>query len=547
MHHAHDHTPVLIVGATAGGVAAALACARAGVRCTLTEPLAWVGGQLTSQAVPPDENRWVETHGSTATYREFRRRVRDWYRAHRELTPEAAADPLLNPGGGWVSRLCFEPRVGQAVLRDMLAPHVLTGVVTVRHGLVPVAADAGADRIRAVTFADVAGSRHTISARLVLDATDRGDLYPLAGVEHAIGAESQRETGELHARIGEADPFDQQPITWCFALAHEAGADHTIAKPDRYDFWRAYVPAMTPPWPGPLLSYRVPAHDAADARTLALWPDPHEPPHNTWELWRYRQIVDRTRHARLPGGVGSSVTLVNWVQNDYWLRPTLGVSDDDLRRAEAEAREQSHCLLHWLQTEAPRHDGGTGYPGLRAQPDVLGTGDGFAMQPYVREPRRLRARTILTEAHLGTEQRRREGRPNQDATEFGSAEPFADSIAIGHYHIDLHPSTSGRNNVYVPAAPFGIPLGALVPRRVRNLLAAGKALGVTHITNGATRMHPTEWAVGEAAGIVAAHALSAAPEPIDDLHALADARGHIEAIRQRCTDAGAPTAWPWEA
>jgi hypothetical protein len=44
----------------------------------------------------------------------------------------------------------------------------------------------------------------------------------------------------------------------------------------------------------------------------------------------------------------------------------------------------------------------------------------------------------------------------------------------------------------------------MIPVRVENLLPGGKNLGVTHITNGAFRVHPVEWNIGEAAGIIAA-------------------------------------------
>ena len=49
-------TDVLILGGGTGGVAAALAAAGLGKSVILTEETDWVGGQLTSQAVPPDEN-----------------------------------------------------------------------------------------------------------------------------------------------------------------------------------------------------------------------------------------------------------------------------------------------------------------------------------------------------------------------------------------------------------------------------------------------------------------------------------------------------------
>jgi NADPH-dependent 2,4-dienoyl-CoA reductase/sulfur reductase-like enzyme len=47
---------VAVIGGGVGGCAAALAAARNGMRVILTEETDWVGGQLTSQAVPPDEH-----------------------------------------------------------------------------------------------------------------------------------------------------------------------------------------------------------------------------------------------------------------------------------------------------------------------------------------------------------------------------------------------------------------------------------------------------------------------------------------------------------
>ena len=75
------------------------------------------------------------------------------------------------------------------------------------------------------------------------------------------------------------------------------------------------------------------------------------------------------------------------------------------------------------------------------------------------------------------------------------------------YRIDLHPSSGGDNYIDVSSLPFQIPFGALIPRRVENLLAASKNLGVTHITNGCYRLHPVEWNIGESAGCIASHAI----------------------------------------
>src|SRR5713101_3853117 len=107
---------VVIIGGGTGGVAAALAAARGGARVILTEETDWIGGQLTAQAVPPDEHPWIESFGATRLYRRFRDSVRDYYRRHYPLTAEARTRQDLNPGNGRVSRLCHEPRVALAVL-----------------------------------------------------------------------------------------------------------------------------------------------------------------------------------------------------------------------------------------------------------------------------------------------------------------------------------------------------------------------------------------------------------------------------------------------
>jgi len=56
-------TDILVIGGGTGGVAAALGALRLGKKVILTEETDWIGGQLTAQAVPPDEHPWIETTG----------------------------------------------------------------------------------------------------------------------------------------------------------------------------------------------------------------------------------------------------------------------------------------------------------------------------------------------------------------------------------------------------------------------------------------------------------------------------------------------------
>jgi hypothetical protein len=131
----------------------------------------------------------------------------------------------------------------------------------------------------------------------------------------------------------------------------------------------------------------------------------------------------------------------------------------------------------------------------------MGTPDGLARAPYIRESRRIRAELTVTEGHVATEARvQATGRPREDVT----AAPFTDSVGVGAYRIDLHPSSAGDNYVDLSSLPFQIPLGALLPRRVENLLPACKNIGTTHITNGCFRLHPVEWNIGEAVGALVA-------------------------------------------
>ncbi|MBO8196346.1 FAD-dependent oxidoreductase [Streptomyces oryzae] len=511
-------TDVLIVGGGLGGVAAALAVCRAGRSAVLTEETDWLGGQLTSQAVPPDEHPWVEEFGVTATYRALREAIREHYRRWYPLRAEALELLRLNPGAGRVSKLCHEPRVALAVLEAMLAPHRAAaagwrqlptgrGRLTVLTDHRPVAADVDGDTIRAVTVEDVRdGARHTVAAPYVIDATETGELLELAGVEYALGAESRAEHGEPHAPET-ADPLNQQGITVCFALSHHEDEDHTIDRPEGYDFWRSYRPDF---WPGPLLGFLAP-----DPRTLApvertFVPNPGADPLDVSadqsadagdkELWGFRRILARRLHR--PGAFDSDITLVNWPLNDYWLKPFVGAGPETSRAALAGAREQSLSVLYWLQTEAPRPDGGTGFPGLQLRPDVTGTADGLAKAAYVRESRRIKAVTTVTEQDVAIDIVGPYGRTRH-----------RDSIGVGGYRIDLHPSTGGDNYIDIGSVPFEIPLGALVPRRVRNLLPGGKNIGTTHITNGCYRLHPVEWNVGEVAGALAAHCLTEGVRP----------------------------------
>ena len=66
----------VVIGGSLGGCAAAISALRSGLSVIMTEETDWIGGQLTSQGVPPDEHKWIESFGCTSTYRELRNAIR---------------------------------------------------------------------------------------------------------------------------------------------------------------------------------------------------------------------------------------------------------------------------------------------------------------------------------------------------------------------------------------------------------------------------------------------------------------------------------------
>lgn len=522
-------TDVLIVGGGLGGVAAALSSLRRGQRVVLTEQYAWLGGQLTSQIVPPDESYWVEQFGITASYRALRDGIRDHYRRHYPLTETARAARDLNPGLGRVSRLCHEPRVALAVIESMLAPYRASGRLTVLQPAIPVAASVDGAVVTSVTV-DHAGARHEIAASYVLDATETGDLLPLTGAEYVVGAEARADTGEPSA-AETADPRNVQAITWCFAFDHEEGADHTIARPDGYERFRRMQPDF---WGAPLLSFTAPDPRTLEpiTRTMRVNPPLDErtavdqrTDAGDRDLWEFRRILARENFT--DGFLDSDVVVANWPMLDYLDGSVIDDPQAEIHREGA--KELARSYVYWLQTEAPRPDGGIGFPGLRLRPDVAGTDDGFAQAPYIRESRRIVAKRTIVEQDISVRLRGH-----------GGPARFDDTVGVGMYRIDIHPSTGGDNYIDVECAPFEIPLGALIPVRMRNLLPAAKNIGTTHITNGAYRLHPVEWNIGESAGELAAFCAERGLAPSD----VAGDGQLVAELQSRLVEAGIEIHWP---
>jgi hypothetical protein len=495
---------VLVVGGGAGGTAAALRATAMGRSVILTEETRWLGGQLTSQGVSAlDEHEHIERFGGTAAYNQFRRSVRDHYRQHHGMTGN-------NPGNGWVSRLCYEPKVGVAVIDEMLRPAREAGLLTVLYETVPVSVERDGDLIRSVTVRKIGGAPSElegdfirIQANAVVDATELGDLLPLADIPYRTGMESFAETGEPSApAVG--NPEAVQSFTFPFAVEYRPGESHVIPKPEGYEAFRDSQPF------------------SFNGYTMFETGGPIGLP-----FWTYRRLVD----AGALTGFPNDIAMINWPGNDYHGANLIDKAPAEQARVLDEARRLSLSFLYWLQTGAPRDDGGQGYPELLLRPDVMGTDHGLSQYPYIRESRRLKAYETVREQDIVVAW-----------NPASRARLRPDSAGLGLYiFVDVHRCC---NSDLTPGnlqkmRPFQIPVGALLSPTVKNLVAGNKNLGLTHITNGAFRLHPTEWNAGESAGALAAFAVAHSTTPSAIYHNRDDLRRYQKAL----VDHGIPLYW----
>lgn len=533
IQHNYVKTSLCIAGAGLGGVAAALAALRNGLTVVLTEETDWIGGQLTSQGVPPDEHPWIETNPGTATYGQLRKGIRDHYKKYYPLTDDARNRPNLNPGDGAVSRLCHEPRIALTVMTEMLTGFINSGKLTLLLEHVVKSAQVKDNKVeKLVILSKKSGKLMEVVADFFVDATELGDLLPLTGTEYTTGTESRSTTGELHAPET-ADATNNQSFTMCFAMDYVPGGNHVIEQPREYGFWKDHVPALQPAWSGKLLDLTYSQPSTLQPKALGFHPEGIKTG-DALNLWLYRRIINKENFTK--GVYAGDITIVNWPQNDYMLGNIVDVSEDEFNKHVDRAKQLSLSLLYWLQTEAPRPDGGKGWPGLRLRKDVMGTEDGMAKYPYVRESRRIKALFTILEEHVGKEQWEKKN----NATSEGKKARFEDSVGIGYYHIDLHPSNGGNNYIDFPSIPFEIPLGALIPVKTENLLPACKNIGTTHITNGCFRLHPVEWSIGEAVGSLVAFALKKKVKP----RQVRENKDLLTAFQAFIRAQGIETSWP---
>ena len=199
---------VAIVGAGAGGCAAALQAARSGASVLLIEEGPWVGGMLTSAGVSAIDGNYQLRGG---IFGEFCDSLAARYGGYEALRT------------GWVSNILFEPQVGEAVLGNMLAAE--ENICLYRN----ISLDS-LTRKDAVWHLRCGGRR--FRAAMLVDCTDLGDVAARLGIPYDLGMDSSRDMGEDVAPEEANDII--QDLTYVIT-ARFYDRDMTISRPEGYD------------------------------------------------------------------------------------------------------------------------------------------------------------------------------------------------------------------------------------------------------------------------------------------------------------------------
>jgi hypothetical protein len=492
--------PIVVVGGSTAAYAAALGALQAGATVCIVQPQKVLGGQFTAQALPASDDAPLMApkalipadqrdsnqleNGEFFCISRAQRQFRD---RQRQLQP-VAGRVIHNPGGSWVSHFSVTPVVAAIALNQGIETYLNEGRLTIILFAKPIQVLIQETvgeyrRVTGVVFQDLQNDRSfTVNGDVVIEATDLGDLLEIGNIESRVGQESRSETGEA-ILPEEPRPLCQQAFTFC-AVVEKASSSIPIPSPAGYG---------SEPWLDP---QSFPSTFWANGKGQAFF-DP-------MGIFRYRRlqrsIEDGTVHTQ-------DISVMNWgtsplgpdqprgCGNDFLFGAVLtGVSREERQQAVERGRDRTQAYLHFLQTTAA--------PELSPRGDLTWTTDGIALEPYIREARRGVALTTI----------RHEDVAEKFFPGAARARSFDDSIGIGQYHyLDFHPNeapghvdlgTDGNRSL-----PFTISLGTLIPLRTEGLILSAKSIGTTHITNAAYRMHPIEWAIGEAGGHLAAFAL----------------------------------------
>lgn len=426
---------ILIIGGGASGVAAGIQASRMGASTLIVEELPWLGGMLTSAGVTAFDGNFRMPAG---IFGEFRDRLAEHY---------GGLDSLNT---GWVSRVLFEPSVGNEIFGEMTDAE--PNLTVEREAVVTHFAQL-ADGTWEAVVKNNAGKESRVHARVLIDGTELGDIAAAVGVGYDIGFESRALTGEDIAPDTAVNIV--QDLTMVATLK-DYGHDVTMERPEGYD-------------PEEFAYTCVNELNTDSSRILCN----HSAPY----------MMD---YGKLPNGK----YMINWPfdGNDIYMN-IIEMNREQRDSAMAVAKAKTLRYVYFLQDQL-------GFRNLGLADDEYPTADCLPMMPYHRESRRIHGKVRFTFKHIDN--------PYADDETL-----YRTNIAVGDYPVDHHHREySGDVEIpliaFHPVPSYGLPMGVLIPDSVDNLLVTEKSISVSNIANGTTRLQPVVVQIGQAAGAIAA-------------------------------------------
>lgn len=430
-----EHIDVLVIGGGASGIAAGIQSARMEVPTMVVEETPWIGGMLTSAGVSCVDGNYNLRSG---IFGEFADSLAKRYGGWEELKT------------GWVSHINFEPHVGQEVLTDMATS--CGEYLDVRRQTSVMDVKKVGDSWE-VLIMDKDGNEYKVTADVLIDGTELGDVAKACGVEYRIGMESASQTGESIAPEKANDII--QDLTYVAILKdYGPDADMTIAKPEGYD-------------PAPFYNSAVNPHNTLSETGQTIWP-----------------AENMITYGAIPNGK----YMINWpiYGNDYYVN-SIEMTPEERNEAYKAAKNFTLSFLYFIQTEL-------GMKNLGLADDEFPTEDKLPFFPYHRESRR-----IVGEAFFTVDAAARPYDFNYYRT----------GIAVGDYAVDhhhfRHPQWRNLPDLhFYPIPSYNVPMGVMLPKNTEGLIVAEKSVSVSNLVNGTTRLQPVVLQLGQAAGALAA-------------------------------------------
>lgn len=416
-------TEVLVVGSGPGGLAAALAAARAGVEVTLVERFGCYGGNITVVGV--EGLAWYR-HEATIEANGIGREFEDRAKAMGAAVPESQSLSYELDSEGF--KLVADRLVDEAGIHGMMHRAFVAPVVE-------------GDRIAGIIVESKAG-REAILAEVVIDATGDADVAVRCGAPAPKTASEHMQAASVMFHLAGVNKAEFMAEVKADPQTYKdwSTGEWTVETDGKED--DMFSPFLKKPFAKAIEEGIIPKHLSTISGTWGAM-------HDTGEL-----------------------TYMNLVH----LAGVDGTDPDSMTKGEVEGRKQAMLAIEALRRFMP------GCKGVRLR--------NFGMTIGIRDTRKIDAVYNMIEADV-----RYEGR-------------FEDTIGIYPEFID------GYGILIIPTTGryMHIPYRSMLPKGVKGLIVAGRAIGGDMVAHAATRNMACCAVAGQGAGVAAAQAVKSSCE-----------------------------------